>query len=165
MEEPRTEEPAIDVVRIMKEIRESIQRKREQGIYTDEEIEEMARVRFRAFAEGALIDERLLDRLLGPSHDWNVASDYLIRSHRTGPAAAVLVLAKKIVRPFVRLYTDHIIDRQTQLNQYMVHLLHDAIREITRLQVEVTALRTRCESLEREREARPFAGGPERPVA
>lgn len=155
MEEPGPDAPPIDVVRIMKEIRESIQRKREQGIYTDEEIEEMARVRFRAYAEGALIDQRLLDRLLGPSHDWNVASDYLIRSHRKGALAAVLVMAKKVVRPFVRLYTDHIIDRQTQLNQYMVHLLHDSIREVTRLQVEITALRTRCEELEKEHASAP----------
>ena len=68
-----------------------------------------------------------------------------------GAVGTVLVVAKKIVRPFVRLYTDHIIDRQTQLNQYMVHLLHDSIREVTRLQVEITALRKRCEALEKDR--------------
>jgi hypothetical protein len=97
---------------------------------------------------------------LGPSHDWNIASDYLIRSHRKGALATLLVLGKKAVRPFVRLYTDHIIDRQTQLNQYMVHLLHDSIREITRAQVEITALRTRCEALEKERAAAPGASEP-----
>jgi hypothetical protein len=145
---------AIDVVRIMKEIRESIQRKREQGVYTEEEIEDLARVRLRSYAEEAFIDSKLLDRLLAPSHDWNISGDYLIRSHRKGVAVALLLAAKKIVRPFVRLYTDHIVNRQAQLNLYFAYLLRNSIREITRLQIEVTALRSRVAALEEKRSAR-----------
>src|SRR5262250_1208715 len=100
---------APDVVRIMKEIRESIQRKRAQGIYTDEEVESLASLRLRAYGEEARIDDKLLERLLGPTHDWNIATDYLIRTQRTGPSARLLVLLKKVVRPFVRLYTDAVL--------------------------------------------------------
>ena len=85
MAEP--EAPAVDVVRIMKEIRQSIQDKRARGIYTDEEVEALAAVRLRAYAEGARIDDKLLERLLGESHDWNIHTDYLIRTTRTGLAA------------------------------------------------------------------------------
>ncbi len=144
------EEP-VDVVRIMKEIRERIQKKRERGLYTDEEVESLTALRLRAFAEGAMIDDKLLERLLGESHDWNITVDYLIRTTRTGLQARLLVLAKKIVRPFVRLYTDHVLGRQAQLNLYFAHLLHDSIRETARLQLELQAQRYRIEVLEKER--------------
>ena len=142
------ERPAVDVVAIMKEIRESIQKKREQGIYTDEEVESLAALRLRAFAEEARIDDKLLERLLGESHDWNIHTDYLIRTTRTGLSARLLVLAKKMVRPFVRLYTDHLLNRQAQINLYFAHLLHDTVRETSRLQLENQALRHRLEQLE-----------------
>jgi len=141
-------EDAVDVVRIMKEIRESIQKKREEGIYTDEEVDSLTAQRLRTFGEEAQIDPKLLERLLGPSHDWNIAVDYLIRTTRRGPFARLLILAKKVVRPFVRLYTDHLLNRQAQLNLYFAHLLHDNIRETARLQVELQALRHRLKQLE-----------------
>jgi hypothetical protein len=138
----------VDVTRIMKEIRESIQRKREQGVYTDEEVESLAAVRLRAYADEARIDDKVLGRLLGPSHDWNIAADYTIQTTRTGAFAALLVLAKKLVRPFVRLYTDHLIKRQAQLNLYFAYLLHDTLRETARQQIELQALRHRLALLE-----------------
>ena len=138
----------VDVVRIMKEIREAIQGKRARGIYTDEEVESLAALRLRAFAEEARIDDKLLERLLGESHEWNIHTDYLIRTTRTGLSARALILAKKMVRPFVRLYTDHLLNRQAQLNLYFAHLLHNNIRETARLQLEVQALRRRLEELE-----------------
>lgn len=140
----------VDVVEVMREIREGIQRKRAQGIYTDEEVESLAELRLRTFGEEAKIDPRLLDRLLGPTHDWNISADYLIRTTRTGPAARALVAAKKAVRPLVRLYTDHVLKRQAQINLYFAHLLHNDIRDTARLQLEVQALRARCEALEKE---------------
>ncbi len=133
----------VDVVRIMKEIREAIQDKRARGIYTDEEVESLAALRLRSFAEQARIDDKLLERLLGESHDWNIHTDYLIRTTRTGLAARALIFIKKLVRPFVRLYTDHLLNRQAQLNLYFAHLLHNNIRETARLQLEMQALRHR----------------------
>jgi hypothetical protein len=139
----------VDVVRIMKEIRQSIQDKRARGIYTDEEVEALAAVRLRAYAEAARIDDKLLERLLGESHDWNIHTDYLIRTTRTGASARLLILAKKMVRPFVRLYTDHLLNRQAQINLYFAHLLHANVRETARLQLELQALRARLETIER----------------
>ena len=133
---------------IMGEIRESIRRKRQQGIYTDEESASIAQQRLRSYASEAQIDPRLIDALLGPSHVWNVAADYPIRTSRSGPLAALLVLAKKAVRPFVRLYTDHLIKRQAQINLYFAHLLHDTLRETARQQIELQALRHRVKVLE-----------------
>jgi hypothetical protein len=135
--------PPVDVVAIMREIRESIQVKREQGLYSEEEIDEMSRARLRAYADEAFIDPKLLNRLLSPSNDWNIASDYRVASHRSGPLVPLLLFAKRLVRPIVRLYTDAIVNRQAQLNLYYAYLLKHAIHDVTRLEIEVTALRSK----------------------
>ena len=147
------ETPVVDVVAIMKEIRESIQKKREQGIYTEDEVDALTELRLRTFGEEVLIDPRLVEGLHGTGQGWNIASAYLIRTGRTGPLAWALVTVKKMVRPVVRLYTDHIVNRQAQLNLYFAHLLHANIRETARLQVEIQELRHRCRALEAERDA------------
>ena len=143
--------PPFDVVQIMADIREQNRRNRERGLYTQEELDELARARLRAFAQTAHIDPRLLDRFLDPGHDWNIATDYLIRTHRRGLAARLGLLGKRLVRPLVRLYTDHLLNRQTQINQYLCEVLHHSVREIVRLEAQVAALRTRCEELETRR--------------
>jgi len=140
-----------NVVEIMSEIREQNRQKRERGILTEEELDGLARERLRAFAQTAHIDPRLLDRFLDPGHDWNIATDYIIRTHRRGPAARLSLLIKRLVRPVVRLYTDHLPNRQTQINQYFCEVLHHSVREMVRLEAQVAALRRRCEDLESRR--------------
>ena len=153
MAEAPAGEARVDVVAIMKEIRESIQRKREQGIYTEEEVDAITDLRLRALGEEVLIDPKIVEALRSPGRRWNIASDYEIRTTRTGAAAWALVTVKKLVRPLVRLYTDHVVNRQAQLNLYFAHLLHANIRETARLQVEIQELRHRCRALEAERGA------------
>ena len=140
-----------NVVQIMSEIREQNRQKRERGILTEEELDGLARERLRAFAQTAHIDPRLLDRFLDPGHDWNIATDYIIRTHRQGPAARLSLVGKRLVRPLVRLYTDHLLNRQTQINQYFCEVLHQSVREIVRLEAQVAALRKRNEDLESRR--------------
>jgi hypothetical protein len=150
---------SIDVARIMQAIRDDNRRRRERGIFTDEELQELARARLRAFASKAAIDPRLLERFLGPGHDWNIASDYVIRTHRKGLVPRLSLVVKRLVRPVVRLYTDHVFDRQTQINQYFFHLLAHSIREIVRLETQVAALQRRCDVLESRAPGEPGAGG------
>jgi len=143
--------PSFNVVEIMSSIREQNRRNRERGILTEEELDEMARTRLRDFAQTAHLDPRLLDRFLDPGHDWNIATDYIIRTHRRGPAARLSLVGKRLARPLVRLYTDHVLNRQTQINQYFCEVLHHSVREIVRLEAQVAALRKRCEELESRR--------------
>ena len=140
-----------NVIEIMQGIREANRLKRERGILTEEELDEQARARLREFAQTAHLDPRLLDRFLDPGHDWNIATDYIIRTHRRGPAARLSLAGKRLVRPIVRLYTDHVLNRQTQINQYFCEVLHHSVREIVRLEAQVAALRKRCEELESRR--------------
>lgn len=142
------EREPLDVERIMDALREQGRLDRERGVLTDEELETIAQDRIRAFAEKAYIDPLLLERFLRPGHDWNIATDYLVRTHRRGLVARLSLLVKRAVRPVVRLYTDHLLDRQSQINQYFCHLVHAATRENVRLETRVAGLEARCARLE-----------------
>ncbi len=70
------------------------------------------------------------------SDDWNLATDYSISSHRTSFVAAPLVLLKRIIRRFVRFYTDFLVTRQNRVNGYLVRLCSQLVREHVRSQIE-----------------------------
>jgi hypothetical protein len=149
----------VDVAEVMGRIRERIRGRRDQGLYTDDEVDELYALKVQAFADEAEIDPDVLARLMAPNHNWNISPDYRIETHRQGLSARWVLGLKKLIRPWVRLYTDQIIGRQAQLNLYMVHLCHNAVRELVRLQLEHTALRNRCERLEAEVKAIRGGGG------
>jgi hypothetical protein len=147
----------VDVAAIMAGIREKIRGRRDLGLYTDEEVEELTALRLQAFADDAGIDPELLSRLMAANHNWNVSTDYRIETHRGGFKGRLVVLLKKLVRPWVRLYTDHPLSRQAQINLYLHYLSHNLVRELVRLQIEHTALRNRFDELA----GRPGATRPE----
>ncbi|MCG6919973.1 MAG: hypothetical protein LJF15_02640 [Acidobacteria bacterium] len=137
----------VDVAAIMGRIREKIRGRRDRGLYTDEEVEELSALRLQAFADDAGIDPDLLARLMAPNHNWNISTDYRIETHRAGPAARLVVLLKKLVRPWIRLYTDQPLSRQAQINLYLHYLCHNLVRELVRLQIEHTAVRNKLDAL------------------
>jgi hypothetical protein len=148
-----SKDTAVDVAAIMVEIREGIERRRRQGLRTAEELERLLDERLRSYGEESQIDPRLLKQLLHPSHAWNIAVDYPLRSRRQGPAGALVRLVKRLVRPIVRLYTDHVFNRQAQINLYFMYFLQDTVREMVRLESEVGRLRSRLEQVEGKQEA------------
>lgn len=148
-----TAEPA-NVADIMSEIRTGIERWRKLGFRTPEDIERVIADRLRYFGERADIDPSLLKQILHPSHDWNISADYLIRTPREGLAGRLVVMAKRLVRPFVRLYTDHVFNRQAQINLYLMYFLQDTVRQTARLENEVAQLRAQLADLSREHEPR-----------
>ena len=95
---------------------------------------------------------------MAPNHNWNISTDYRIETHRAGLGARLVVQLKKLVRPWVRLYTDHPLSRQAQINLYLHYLGHNLVRELVRLQVESAALRNRVDALQKERDAAKEGG-------
>jgi hypothetical protein len=142
----------VDVTEIMNRIRAAIEEKQKSGIYTEESLAELADAKLLQLAEETEIDSVLLERLMSPDQSWNISPSYIITSHRSGFQASLIVWLKKIVRPFIRLYTDHIIGRQAQLNLYFSHLIHNLVRELTRLQIDHSTLKNRIDRIEREKD-------------
>jgi len=146
-----THPPSIDVTTIVDEIRDEIAKRRAAGDLTTEDIEWLLDRRLKASIAKARIDESLAERLLHESHDWNTDTGYEIRTTRKGVLGSLIRVAKAVVRPFVRLYTDHILNRQSQINLAMWHVLLDEVErgaalemEIRKLQKEVRDLKDRA---------------------
>jgi hypothetical protein len=158
MSEWTTPDGRVDVAGIMSRIREKIRGRRDLGLYTEGEVEELSALKLQAFADDAGIDPQLLARLMAPSHDWNISTDYRIETHRRGLGARLLVPLKKLVRPWVRLYTDHPLSRQAQINLYLHYLGTNLVRELVRLQIEQAALRNKVEALQKEKGASKEGG-------
>ena len=142
-----TDRPPLDVAKIVDEIREEIRSRRAAGDLTTEDIEWLLERRLKASIAKARIDESLAARLLHESHDWNTDTGYEIRTTRKGLFAASIRAAKFLVRPFVRLYTDHILNRQTQINAAMWHVLLDAVEHSTALEMEILKLQKEVRDL------------------
>lgn len=141
--------PPVDVARIVDEIREEISRRRAAGDLTAEDIEWLIEKRLTASIAKARIDEALAARLLHESHEWNTDTGYLIQTKRAGIQGALVRAAKLLVRPLVRLYTDHILNRQTQINLAIWHILIDSVERSTALEMEVRRLVKEVEELKR----------------
>lgn len=125
--------------------------RRSRGDFTPEDIDALFDERLRAYIADARIDPRLGARLRHESHDWNIDTGYRIRSGRAGASGLILRTAKRLVRPWVRLYTDHILNRQAQINLVVWHFLLDSIRRTLLLELELKKLQHEIEVLKRER--------------
>jgi hypothetical protein len=151
MDEWTTADGRVDVAAVMARLRDKIRGRRDLGLYTDEEVEELVALKLQAFADDAGIDPELLTRLMAKNHNWNISPDYRIETHRRGFGARLVVFLKRFVHPWVRLYTDQPLGRQAQINLYLHYLGHNLVREVVRLQVETAALRNRLDALAKER--------------
>ncbi len=139
--------PPLDVARIVDGIRDEISRRRAAGDLTIEDIEWLIERRLKASIARARIDETLAARLLHESHDWNTDTGYRIRTKRTGLEGALIRAVKRVVRPFVRLYTDHILNRQSQINLAVWHILIDSVERGAALEMEVRKLKKEVSDL------------------
>lgn len=140
-----------DVVRLVEDVRKEIEVRRSRGDFTPEDVEALFNERLRAYVAEARIDPKLGERLQHESDDWNIDTAYRIRSGRAGFVGALIRLAKRTVRPFVRLYTDHILNRQAQINLVVWHFLLDSVRRTLLLELEVKKIRHELDSLKRGR--------------
>jgi len=129
------------------QIRDEIARRRAAGDLTTEDIEWLLERRLKASIAKAEIDPRIAARLLQESHDWNIDTGYEIRTERKGVAGLLIRGVKHLVRPFVRLYTDHIFKRQSQLNLALWHVVLDSVEHSVALETEIRKLRKDVQSL------------------
>ena len=135
----------VDVERVMSAVRDAVRRRRDEPATS---VETAVADRLVDLADESGIDPELLAHLLVADGRWNISPDYRIETHRKGLEARAVVFLKRLLRPFVRLYTDHLLNRQAQINLYFAHLLHNNVKETARLQVELQALRHRVKVLE-----------------
>lgn len=138
----------VDVDAIMREIRKRIEEKR-QGLYSDEEIREIAERRLDAVLDAHEFNSDLVADFRAEGSRWNFRFDpeTVYRSSR-GAVGQALEAIRRILRPVQKLFWNpnpmiSALSRQSDLNAYYVHLLHNLSLEVTRLNLEVQELKNR----------------------
>lgn len=139
---------AVDVEEIMRSIRKRIEEKK-QGLYTDEEIEDIARHRLDAVLDAHEFNADFIADFRDRPGAWNYSfnPETLYRSSR-GFVGQALEKIRGILRPIQKLFWNpnpmiSALSRQSDLNAYYVHVLHNLTLEITRLNLELQDLKNR----------------------
>jgi hypothetical protein len=134
---------------LVAELRAEVEERRASGRLSPEDVERQYLDRLRGYIDAAQIDPKLGARLLAPSFDWNIDPQYAPRSPRPGIEGALVRAAKTLVRPLVRLYTDHVLNRQAQINLVVWQFLLDSVQRTAALEAKVQDLERRLGERER----------------
>jgi hypothetical protein len=138
----------VDVEAIMRSIRKRIEEKR-RGLYTDEEIREIANHRLDAVLDAHEFNSDFISDFRAEPSRWNFqfGADTVYRSSR-GAVGRLLAFVRGALKPVQKLFWNPnpmiaALSRQSDLNAYYVHLLHSLAVEITKLNLEVQDLKNR----------------------
>ncbi len=138
----------VDVDEIMRGIRKRIEEKR-QGLYTDDELQEIADRRLDAVLDAHEFNSDFIADFRAESARWNFqfGPETLYRSSR-GLVGQILERVRRVLRPLQKLFWNPnpmiaALSRQADLNSYYVHLLHNMALELTKLNLEVQDLKNR----------------------
>jgi hypothetical protein len=143
----------VNVEEVMRQIRERIaQRKKE--VMTEEEVRDIAEHRLEAVLEPHDFKVDFLRDFRAEPARWNFAfgPDTLYRSSR-GAVGRALETIRGALRPLQKLFWNpnpmiSALSRQSDLNKYYVHLLHNLTLEVTRLNLEIQNLKNRSLELQ-----------------
>jgi hypothetical protein len=138
-----------DTNTLQEAIRAEIRRKQAAGDHIDVDLAREVELELRDLATRSGIPLELADRLLVDGDAWNIDPDYRISSHRNGPSF-LIIWCKKLLRPFVRLYTDFLVNRQAQLNLYHFRAIRVLVRDLALLRRDQLDQRHKLAALERE---------------
>lgn len=140
----------VDVRKIMSEIRERIEEKK-RGLYTDEEIREIAERKLEAVLESRQFNPDFLREFKTKSAVWNYTfhPEAIYRTSRGG-LGSLLGTIRSLLKPVQKLFWNPnpmiaALSRQSDLNQYTVQMLHNLTLELTRMNLEVQELRARLQ--------------------
>jgi hypothetical protein len=143
----------VDVRKIMSEIRERIAEKK-RGLYTDEEIKEIAERKLEAVLETRQFNPDFLKDFKTKSDVWNYTFDTesIYRTSRGG-VGGLLATIRGFLKPVQKLFWNPTpmiaaLSRQSDLNHYNVQMLHNLTLELTKLNLEVQELRARLQQSE-----------------
>jgi hypothetical protein len=138
----------VDVEQIVRAIRERIEEKK-RGLYSDAEIREIAEHALPPVLDAHDLKVECLSDFRAGEERWNFRFDpeTLYRSSR-GVLGRALETARRLLRPVQKLVWNpnpmiSALSRQSELNRYYVHLLHNMTVELTRLNLEVQDLKNR----------------------
>jgi len=152
---------AVDVEQIMRQIRARIREKR--GVdYTEEQIQELAKIRLEKFLDPKGVRSDLLEQFrqtaqqdVPPTYEFDDKT--LIRSGNP-----LIAFVRRLLQPILKLFFSpnplvHALHVQTQINRYLLEraqrdvlvyeVMHNLVVEMTRTGIEVKNMQMRVESI------------------
>jgi hypothetical protein len=139
----------IDAERLRAEVENRLEERRRAGLYTDEEIRFIAERTLEEVLSGRDLRADLVDEFRARDAQWNYSfePETLYRSSH-GLAGRAIEAARRLLRPVQKLFWNPnpmiaALSRQSDLNRFSVHLLHNLVLELSRLNLEVQELRNR----------------------
>ena len=138
----------VDVSALLEDVERRLEEKR-KTLVTDAEVREIAERPLEAVLDANEFRSGLMAEVQADSSRWGYVFDdeTLYRSSRGG-AGRALEACRRLLRPIQKLFWNPnpmiaVLSRQSSLNQYYTHLLHNLVEELTRLRLEVQDLRNR----------------------
>jgi hypothetical protein len=139
----------VDVERLLADVHNRVEERRKAGLYTDEELRFIAERALEEVLTGRDLRADLVEEFRSRDSQWNFAFDEetLYRSSR-GLVGRALEASRRLLRPVQKLFWNPnpliaALSRQSDLNRFSVHLLHNLVLELSRLNLEVQELRNR----------------------
>jgi hypothetical protein len=143
------EAEGLDVERLLADVHRRIEERRKSGLYTEEELRYIAERPLEPVLQARDVSSALLDEFRARDAQWNFSFDpeTIYRSSR-GALGRVLALSRRLLRPVQKLFWNptpmiSALSRQSDLNRFTAHLLHNLVLELTRLNLELSELRNR----------------------
>ena len=134
----------VDEAALLARLQERIAEKKRRGLYTDEEVQQIAGRPLHPVLEAHDLKSTLLPEIRSGS--WNYAFDpeTIYRSSRGGALETI----RRVLRPIQKLFWNPTpmiaaLSRQKDINATHAHLLHNLVLELTRLRLEVDELKSR----------------------
>ncbi len=138
----------MDVLQFLADVYKSIAQRKER-LYTDEELRFIAERTLEPVITGRDLRADLLDELRSRDSQWNFSFEPGTIYHSSrGFAGRALETVRRLLRPVQKLFWNPnpmiaALSRQSDLNRFSVHLLHNLVLELSRLNLEVQELRSR----------------------
>ena len=143
------EADGLDVARLRADVERRVEERRQSGLYTEDELRYIAERPLEPVLQARDVSAALLEELRARDAQWNYSFDpeTLYRSSR-GALGQVLALSRRMLRPVQKLVWNPTpmiaaLSRQSDLNRFTAHLLHNLVLELTRLNLEVAELKNR----------------------
>jgi hypothetical protein len=142
------EAEGVDAERLRRAILDRIEAKK-GDLCTEEELQALAERGLEAVLRAGELRGALLEEFKARDGEWNFSFDpeTVYRSSR-GRVGRALRAIRRLLSPVQRLFWNvnpmiSALSRQSELNRYYVHLLHNLVLEVSRLNLEVQELRNR----------------------
>lgn len=138
----------LDVARLLADIHRRIE-ERKGGLYTEEELRYISERALEGVLQPRELRGSLLEEFRARDAAWNYSFDpeTVYRSSR-GVVGRALQAVRRVLRPVQKLFWNpnpmiSALSRQSDLNRFSVHLLHNLVLELSRLSLEVQELKGR----------------------